>query len=241
MPNSNILNFTNGLLFLTIGLIFGKFISTAIIQLSIWDKVQLLGLKPSLKTTFKIFLQQVFLDWGSDLKTKDLAIKLITAIFFFTFWFRYGPNISFLYCCIFLIFIEFFIFAWLEKLKIPETVFIMFIFIGSTATFHNFSSKVPSSIFFLFLYFSINYFLKRFFIKKVSLEIFNNIKFIITLGVWFGMIATIQLSFFSYLLTIMIKEKNKHSTYFLLKPKYVNPLMGVFSLVYILFNFPIIL
>lgn len=231
----------NGLFLLAIGFVFGKFVNTAIIQLSIWEKVGLLGLKPPVKSTFKIFMQQIFHQWGNDLTARCLTINLITAICFFTFWFRYGTTVIFFYCSIYFLFIEFFLFSWLEKLKVPEFIYSSFILLGLVGSYFVTSNNFYFSLGFIFLYILFNFTFKKTLLNKLSITLFNNLKFFVCVGVWFGIQTAIIIVLLSSLATIIVTDKKIYPHYFSLKFKYLNPLMCIFTLVYILFLFPCVL
>ena len=113
------IHFIQFLTLLALGFIFGKFISTSLIQISIWERVKDLGVKPPITSTILIYIKQTFCGWNSHLAPRCLLISLMTSLIFVTFWVRYGISPTFYFCCVYSLFNQIYLFAWLDKKNIP--------------------------------------------------------------------------------------------------------------------------
>jgi hypothetical protein len=225
---------------IALGFISGKFISTSLIQISVWDRVKDLGINPPLTSTLLIYLKQTFCGWNNNLSPRCLLISLMTSLIFVTFWVIYGISNTFFFCCLYSVFGQIYLFAWLDNRDVPEIITGVFIIIGNVAVYYLDKNRLFISILILILYSIIKYFNFAY-----KLELFNNnyfklSSFSIAATVWFGFSPTIICLLLSYITATLIRAQKKikkiHYNYQL-----INSIMCVFFFIYSLFKFPSIL
>ena len=220
-----------------LGFISGKFISTSLIQIIIWERVNDLGVKPPLISAALIYLRQTFCGWNSELPPRCRLISLMTSLLFVTFWIRYGINSTFIFCCIYSLFAQIFLFSWLDKRGVPEVINSSFIACGIVAVFFIDQNRIFISVFVSILYFVFKCFNDYTFSGSFHKVYFKNLSFIFSLVIWFGLLPSIICIFVAYgtgkLISIQKGFKNIKYNHELL-----NPIMCVLFFIYALFKFP---
>ena len=234
------IHFVQTLLLLAIGFISGKFISTFLIQISVWERVKELGVRPSLSSAILIYCRQTFCGWNTELAPRCLVISLLTSILFITFWARYGISLTLIFCCIYSLFGQVYLFSWLDDKDIPENVTMIFLIMGSISVYFLDENRFSHSLLFSILYFISIYFgFHR--NHRISGNTCSNLYgFVFSLVVWFGLIPTLAVMSLSYMAAILIRTQEKIKKVYC-NHELLNPIMCVFFFVYSLFKFPSVL
>ena len=161
----------------------------------------------------------------------------VTSILFITFSARYDISLTLIFCCLFSLFGQIYLFSGLDDKDIPEIVNIIFIIIGNLAVYILDNERLISSIIFSIFYLVAIYFGVYRKQKFLDNSYSNFYSFVLSLIVWFGLIPTLTVMTLSYTAAILMRTqrriKNTHSNYGLL-----NPIMCVFFFIYSLFKFP---
>ncbi len=233
-------HFVQTLLLLAVGFISGKFISTFLIQISVWERVKELGVRPSLTSAILIYWRQTFCGWNNELAPRCLLISLLTSILFVTFWARYGISMTLLFCCLYSLFGQIYLFSWLDDKDIPEKFNIIFIIMGNIAVYFIDKNRFALSIIFSIIYFITIYFgvhHSRKFSNNTYSKLFG---FVFSLVVWFGLTPTLAVMSLAYIAAILIRTQDKFKKVYC-NYELLNPIMCVFFFIYSLFKFPSVL
>jgi hypothetical protein len=234
------IHFIQFLTLLALGFISGKFISTSLIQISIWERVKDLGVKPPITSTILIYIKQTFCGWNSDLAPRCLLISLMTSLIFVTFWVRYGISPTFYFCCVYSLFNQIYLFAWLDKKNIPEAITIIFIGVGTLAVYLLDKKNLIVLIIVLFIYLMFQLFknLKNY--NPLNSYYSNLLSFIFPSFIWFNIQPTLVCIALSYITATLIgSQKSIEGNYY--NYELLTPIMSVFFFIYLLFKFPSIL
>ena len=230
-------HFIQFLVLLGTGFISGKFISTSLIQFSIWERVKGLGIEPPLTSSILIYLKQTFCGWGTNLAPRCLLISLLTSLIFVTFWVRYGFSFIFIFCCLYSLFGQIYLFSWIDDREVPEGLTSLFIFIGNISVYFVEEYRLANSILLTIIFFIIKHSILSGILKFQHNIYFRSLSFIFPMMIWFGLKPTLTILFLAYITAALIrvqKEIKGGRFYY----EFLNPIICVFFFIYILFKFP---